>query len=733
MATNDLAYHRKYRPTTIKQYIGNEKLKQTAFAALKGDKRPQVILLSGDSGCGKAQPLDSQVLTTSGYKRMGDIQIGDEVFTHNGNRGLVSGIYPQGVRPVYRITLSDRTYIDVSDEHLNCVYLYNTRKKVREDYVLTTLDLIEKFKTSEYDLRVEIPSVEFEHKDVSMSPYKFGWQCDNVYEYIPDEYLYNSRDVRLELLRGLLEEEDKFVTCKDDGVEISITSDSLSRDFEFLVRSLGIMDTVIVKKAGYISVDGKRHSLGNLYKHFLKVPDNIDFQRLEVHLGERIISQRGFYRSIVSIDRIEDKECQCIMVDHEDHTYISDFFIPTHNTTFARLLAKEYLCEDRDEVTGACDMCASCQELDDYIQTGDTSMLSSVREVDIADQSGKRDIDVVLEEMLIPTFGWKVYIFDEVHMATNQAQNRMLKIAEEPPENVLMIFCTTDPDKLLETLRNRCQLTLRVKKPTVAELGGLLKRVCSTEGVDCDIKGVNFIANRAGLTIRKALTSLEQVVTERGDATYDSAISVFEEISDTLIVNFYKKLLGTPKYDRNGNVIRDKLGNPEVSRDVLGYVTLLSQIKSKVDLNTFVNNLIDFTKKGIFVINQVQVDGVSDGELSIYRSLFGDFTVEQMANLINTLVELASGKGDVEMNLLSLGYTGLVCASNSSNQQAGGVDSGLAAMFDEVEQEQKNGDFERAMRNKEAESKGVSLADDLVKSASLDDIESLFGNVEVSI
>lgn len=733
MATNDLAYHRKYRPTTIKQYIGNEKLKQTALAALKGDKRPQVILLSGDSGCGKAQPLDSQVLTTSGYKRMGDIQIGDEVFTHNGNQGRVSGIYPQGVRPVYRITLSDRTYIDVSDEHLNCVYLYNTRKKVREDYVLTTLDLIEKFKTSEYDLRVEIPSVEFEHKDVPMSPYKFGWQCDNVYEYIPDEYLYNSRDVRLELLRGLLEEEDKFVTCKDDGVELLITSDSLSGDFEFLVRSLGIMDTIVVKKSGYINVDGKRHSLGNLYKHFLKVPDNIDFQRLEVHLGERIISQRGFYRSIVSIDRIEDKECQCIMVDNEDHTYISDFFIPTHNTTFARLLAKEYLCEDRDEVTGACDMCASCQELDDYIQTGDTSMLSSVREVDIADQSGKRDIDVVLEEMLIPTFGWKVYIFDEVHMATNQAQNRMLKIAEEPPENVLMIFCTTDPDKLLETLRNRCQLTLRVKKPTVAELGGLLKRVCSTEGVDCDIKGVNFIANRAGLTIRKALTSLEQVVTERGDATYDSAISVFEEISDTLIVNFYKKLLGTPKYDRNGNVIRDKLGNPEVSRDVLGYVTLLSQIKSKVDLNTFVNNLIDFTKKGIFVINQVQVDGVSDGELSIYRSLFGDFTVEQMANLINTLVELASGKGDVEMNLLSLGYTGLVCANNSNNQQAGGVDSGLAAMFDEVEQEQKNGDFERAMRNKEAESKGVSLADDLVKPASLDDIESLFGNVEVSI
>lgn len=732
MATNDLAYHRKYRPTTIKQYIGNEKLKQTALAALKGDKRPQVILLSGDSGCGKAQPLDSKVLTTSGYKRMGDIQIGDEVFTHNGNRGQVSGIYPQGVRPVYRITLSDRTYIDVSDEHLNCVYLYNTKKKVREDYVLTTLDLIEKFRTSKYDLRVEIPSVDFEHKDVPVNPYEFGRKGFKAYENISDVYLYNDRATRIRVLQGLLEG-DKFVHYGDGGVSVSIFSESFSKDFEFLVRSLGIMDIVIGRKTSYTAKDGKRHPVFNWCSHFLQMPDNTDFQQLEGYLGKKIINQRGVYRTIVSIERIEDKECQCIMVDHEDHTYISDFFIPTHNTTFARLLAKEYLCEDRDDVTGACDMCASCQELDDYIQTGDTSMLSSVREVDIADQSGKRDIDVVLEEMLIPAFGWKVYIFDEVHMATNQAQNRMLKIAEEPPENVLMIFCTTDPDKLLDTLRNRCQLTLRVKKPTVAELGGLLKRVCSTEGVDCDIKGVNFIANRAGLTIRKALTSLEQVVTERGDATYDSAISVFEEISDTLIVNFYKKLLGTPKYDRNGNVIRDKLGNPEVSRDVLGYVTLLSKIKSKVDLNTFVNNLIDFTKKGIFVINQVQVDGVSDGELSIYRSLFGDFTVEQMANLINTLVELASGKGDIEMNLLSLGYTGLVYANNSGNQQSGGVDSGLAAIFDEVEQEQKNGDFERAMRSKEAESKGVSLADDLVKPASLDDIESLFGNVEVSM
>lgn len=401
-------------------------------------------------------------------------------------------------------------------------------------------------------------------------------------------------------------------------------------------------------------------------------------------------------------------------------------------TTFARLLAKEYLCEDRDEVAGACNMCASCQELDDYIQTGDTSVLANVREVDIADQSGKKDIDVVLEEMLIPAFGdqWRVFIFDEVHMATNQAQNRMLKIAEEPPENVLMIFCTTDPDMLLETLRNRCQLTLRVKKPTVSELGGLLKKVCTTEGVDCDQKGVNFIANRAGLTIRKALTSLEQVVTERGNATYESAISVFEEISDTLIINFYKKLIGTPERDGSGRLIKDSRGNPKMKRDVLGYVTLLHKIKCKTDLKTFVLNLIEFTKRGIYVVNQIQLDGVADGEIATYRDLFGDFTVEQMANLIDKLLNLASNAGDLETKLLSLGYTGLI-NNRVYDEPEDSLDSGLTAALNEVTLEMKTSDLERKERAQQQEQQGVSLATDLARPSELSDIQELFGNVEV--
>ena len=195
-------------------------------------------------------------------------------------------------------------------------------------------------------------------------------------------------------------------------------------------------------------------------------------------------------------------------------------------TTFARLLAKEYSCFDRNDETGACGVCPNCQAIDDYISTGSTDVLTNIQEVNIADQSGKRDLDTVFVDMMIPSFGdeWKIYIFDECHEATSALQNKLLKIAEEPPEHVLMLFCTTNPEKMIDTLKNRCQLQLRVQKPKVKELAGLLRYVCECEQVDYDMKGLEFIANRGELTIRTSLQNLQQVVIEQSSATYDSAI-----------------------------------------------------------------------------------------------------------------------------------------------------------------------------------------------------------------
>ena len=101
----------------------------------------------------------------------------------------------------------------------------------------------------------------------------------------------------------------------------------------------------------------------------------------------------------------------------------------TGKTTMARLLAKEYLCEDRDVSGGACGKCYTCQAMNEFIETGSSDSLTNIREVDVTDSNKKQDIDDLLDDASLPAFdgNWKIYILDECHMMTSSAQNRLLK------------------------------------------------------------------------------------------------------------------------------------------------------------------------------------------------------------------------------------------------------------------------------------------------------------------
>ena len=401
-------------------------------------------------------------------------------------------------------------------------------------------------------------------------------------------------------------------------------------------------------------------------------------------------------------------------------------------TTFARLLAKEYLCENRDATNGACGCCPSCKMIDEYIRTGDTGYLERVHEIDIADQSGKRDLDSVLELVSYPSFGglWDVFIFDECHMATDAAQNRLLKITEEPPENKLFIFCTTDPQEMLNTLRNRCQLTLKVKKPTTRELGALLASICRKEDIPYDIKGVNFIASRSDLTIRTALANLEKVINEAKSAKYNAAVDVFEEVSETVIKDFYAKLLGVKVGEDRTNALGKAGGSIKRTRDVAGYISLLYSIKAQTQLNTFMENLIDFTKRGIYIINQVNVDGVTESELYMYRNLFGTFSVEQMAVLTARLNAIRKSS-DIESELIMLGYTGLSIDLPKGVEDETKILSGIEPIKDEVTKERKEEQQNSAATDKKQQQDNVAKLSGLMEDATLNDLQSMFGLVDV--
>lgn len=305
-------------------------------------------------------------------------------------------------------------------------------------------------------------------------------------------------------------------------------------------------------------------------------------------------------------------------------------------TTMARLIVKEYLCDDRDEETGACGECMTCQSVDEYIETGNTEMLPDVYEIDASDNSGKKDIDALLGSMNYPPVAgdWKIYIVDEIHLLSEGAMGRLLKSLEEPPEGVLLIFCTTNPEKLLDTIRNRCQLKLHVTKPSTRDIVDLLQRVCLAEEKDYDLNGLRIIANRADNVVRDSLNYLHTVVTTRGDATGQSVSLEFKEVSDKIIFDFY---------------------DAYAKKDYIAYINILYQIKSTFNFSQFLVTLTNFTVRGIYILNSVEVEGISQEELNSYLELFKKFSPADLSYILSSLKKM--NLGDIEANFMAFIYT----------------------------------------------------------------------------
>ena len=304
-------------------------------------------------------------------------------------------------------------------------------------------------------------------------------------------------------------------------------------------------------------------------------------------------------------------------------------------TTMARLLVKEYLCEDRDEETGSCGKCTTCQLVEDYITTGVGDMLPDVYEID-ATSEGSKGISFMLENMEYPPVSgdWKCYIIDEVHKLSESAMSKLLKPLEEPPEGVLMIFCTTNPERLLDTIKNRCQLKLQVTKPTTKDIVGLLQTVCLREDKNYDLNGLRIIASRSDNVIRDSLNNVERVINTRGDATGLSVSAEFREVSDKLVFDFY---------------------NAYLEKDYMQYVNIMYKIKTEFNFSQFLLTLTNFTIRGIYILNSVDVEGLSEDELKAYLALFKKFSPKDLSYILSSLRRM--GMGDIESNFMAFIYT----------------------------------------------------------------------------
>lgn len=250
----------------------------------------------------------------------------------------------------------------------------------------------------------------------------------------------------------------------------------------------------------------------------------------------------------------------------------------TGKTTMARILAKALLCRNaeaaRAEGASGCMPDGTCEECE-LIAEGNHP---DVYELDAASRTG---VDNVREEIInsvnfAPVRGkYKIYIIDEVHMLTTAAFNALLKTLEEPPAHVIFVLCTTDPQKILETILSRCQ-RFDFHRIGNEDIERRLAYVCEQEGFDYDDEALAIVARHAKGGMRDALSTLEQLsVFGNGTVHADDARSLLGEVSDQILGEFARAIADRDVADLYG-LIRAQVeeGNDllELTRDLVAHV-----------------------------------------------------------------------------------------------------------------------------------------------------------------
>ena len=177
----------------------------------------------------------------------------------------------------------------------------------------------------------------------------------------------------------------------------------------------------------------------------------------------------------------------------------------TGKTTTARILAKALNCTGDGEQL-PCGKCENCKAIRD-------GKYMDVIEIDAASNNKVDDIRSLIDSVYYPPVlgKYKIYIIDEVHMLTDSAENAFLKTLEEPPEYVVFILATTDPEKVKPTIRSRC-MTLNFKRVSENELTEGMAAICSRKNVNITEQALRMIARSSDGSVRDALSTLEQCI-----------------------------------------------------------------------------------------------------------------------------------------------------------------------------------------------------------------------------
>jgi DNA polymerase-3 subunit gamma/tau len=303
----------------------------------------------------------------------------------------------------------------------------------------------------------------------------------------------------------------------------------------------------------------------------------------------------------------------------------------TGKTSLARILAKALNCAQGPTAKpdGTCHACTA-------ISNG-TSM--DVIEMDAASQRGIDDVRLIRDNAVLqPVEGrYKVYILDEAHQLTDAAWNALLKIVEEPPPHLVFVFCTTSLDKVLATVRSRCQ-TFLFARPRLPELVALLRRVADGEGFDVPDAALALVARAAKGSFRDAVSTLDQLAAATGgEISVQSVLQLLGAVDEEALF---------------------RLCDLVIDRDPAGALSHVEELSEQgQDIGRLVVELLEHLRHLLLVQHlgevpdNVPVTDESRERLRAQANQIGEATVLRLCDLLAVAVEDMRQGGDPRLPL----------------------------------------------------------------------------------